>query len=198
MAKNPKTFEPFPRLPIELRQKIWKMSFRAGRVVGISTYRKQHMEYVVSKIEFKYPESVRKKISKLLPITLQVNHESRAETLRHYFILGTAAALETMVLPFAFDHSVDEVSFTLDSLEHYMVGVLNIGGKVWEGKSGFSNVDQLAEFGSKVRVVNIEHIYPDFWPRTTRAIQRQESRPNLAVSNPRPSRNLVAAVLFTI
>ena len=59
-------FTLFPKLPLELRRKVWRESFPAGRHVSLDTNSGS---------------------SPRLPTSLRVNRESRAETLRFYIVL---------------------------------------------------------------------------------------------------------------
>jgi len=83
-------FTLFPKLPIEIRLKIWRNIFPRGKMVHLGD------EYILrsigcSRLTFGtsqqpptpfYP--VRVEIETPLPVTLRINSESRNETLRHY------------------------------------------------------------------------------------------------------------------
>ena len=72
------TFTLFPKLPIELRLKIWRASFPRGREVNFAAVRPNaSREDEVTSMEDDSP----------LPATLSVNRESRHETLKHYLVV---------------------------------------------------------------------------------------------------------------
>ncbi|KAK7911652.1 hypothetical protein PG985_014133 [Apiospora marii] len=67
-------FMPFPRLPVELRCKVWRATWEPQVIWPnglITSPRRDEMELRVGGIT-------------ALPISARVNHESREETLRHY------------------------------------------------------------------------------------------------------------------
>lgn len=69
----------FPRLPTELRLRIWRLAFPRGRHVSLCT------ESELSRADLSlFHDGI---LTEPLPITLHINSESRAETLRHYQIL---------------------------------------------------------------------------------------------------------------
>ncbi|CZR55835.1 uncharacterized protein PAC_05723 [Phialocephala subalpina] len=78
-SKDFDDFQLFPRLPIELRLSIWRLSFPEARHVSLDTGFGGDSSIWV--------HSFRENVEHPLPITLHINHESRAETLRHYTIL---------------------------------------------------------------------------------------------------------------
>jgi hypothetical protein len=80
--KAPDTFTLFPRLPIELRLKIWRLGFPRGRQVSFAAF--------APGISPKDSEVIRKKdlLGSPLPITLFVNNESRTETMKHYLMVS--------------------------------------------------------------------------------------------------------------
>jgi hypothetical protein len=71
-------FTPFPKLPVELRHKIWKNSFK-----------KRHVELDIRSLYMDnlgtaYDDGPDPAPSPYIPATLSVNRESRAETMRFY------------------------------------------------------------------------------------------------------------------
>jgi len=123
-SQNLETFYPFPRLPIELRNKIWQLALPGPRHVNIeiafcsdrpggtcSPFR--HRE------EFVAP-----------PIALSINRESRQETLRKYQVLYPYDFYTNLVLsrsyrvcnkklaPIFIDPTVDTVYITHNSIQH--------------------------------------------------------------------------------
>jgi hypothetical protein len=80
--KAPHTFTLFPRLPIELRLRIWRLGFAHGRQVSFTAF--------APGLTPKDSEVIQKKdlLSSPLPITLFVNNESRKETMKHYLVVS--------------------------------------------------------------------------------------------------------------
>ena len=76
------TFTLFPRLPIELRFNIWRLSFPRGRQVNFAA--------VGTNISPRHSTVIRKEdlFSSPLPIILFVNKESRKETMKHYLFVS--------------------------------------------------------------------------------------------------------------
>ncbi|KAF7880270.1 uncharacterized protein EAF01_012031 [Botrytis porri] len=117
-------FHPFSRLPIELRLKIWKMSWES-RNIGIVT----RIDYVPT--GHGTVTDVKRLASP--PPTMSVNRESRAETLLHYKPLNLA--------PLALGHLVSQFYFNyeLDTLAVYMVGVTKwYGSKLYPTHAGIT------------------------------------------------------------
>ncbi|KAK0125674.1 hypothetical protein ONS95_000323 [Cadophora gregata] len=88
------TFVLFPKLPLELRRIIWVESFPQPRSVDLLRYEalqcpSENSEKV---------ENTRKIASyearAYFPVTLSVNQESRAETLRHYVVVAIAGTTD--------------------------------------------------------------------------------------------------------
>ena len=76
------TFTLFPKLPLELRRKIWVDSFPRARIVDLLTYEELHDP--IKNIGM-YEETrimANKHARDRFPVTLSVNRESRTETLR--------------------------------------------------------------------------------------------------------------------
>jgi hypothetical protein len=103
------SFTLFPKLPIELRLKIWRLALPPGRHVKMDL--SHHFsesptapEYVTMKEDEHSP-----------PITLYVNRESREETLRHYTVIFRTDAIrptkEYKEKPFCLDPSRDSLYF---------------------------------------------------------------------------------------
>jgi hypothetical protein len=74
------SFALFPKLPIELRLKVWRNTFPRGRYVDLDDY---HGFPIYSSIKTNGPFGK----EPCPPIALSVNKESRRETLRHYIIV---------------------------------------------------------------------------------------------------------------
>ncbi|PMD40194.1 hypothetical protein L207DRAFT_582418 [Hyaloscypha variabilis F] len=68
----------FPKLPIELRLKIWRFGFPRGGEVNFAALRNN------APIE---REITRMAVDSPPPVTLSVNRESRHETLKHYAVV---------------------------------------------------------------------------------------------------------------
>lgn len=78
LGKPLDVFERFPKLPTEIRLKIWRLSFPEGRNMCLDT------SYIFEGfLEDWYKHHLRRPF----PIALHINQESRSETLRHYVIL---------------------------------------------------------------------------------------------------------------
>ena len=69
------TFDLFPKLPIELRLKIWKLSFPIGRHITFPFLKPAN--YILPPFEDRSE----------FPVTLRINHESRTETLKNYSVV---------------------------------------------------------------------------------------------------------------
>ncbi|KAL5327581.1 hypothetical protein ACEPPN_005282 [Leptodophora sp. 'Broadleaf-Isolate-01'] len=114
------SFTLFPKLPLELRYKIWKDSF-AGRHVGVTvgTVRGEPKRYRIGS-----PQEP--------PFTLEVCTESRVETLRHYVVIPAMPIPSRMVLPsaakqvihpFFFNPKVDTLYTESALFYHYPIRV---------------------------------------------------------------------------
>ncbi|KAL3417918.1 hypothetical protein PVAG01_10928 [Phlyctema vagabunda] len=98
------SFECFPALPLELRLKIWRHTFPAFRIVGISHQFASHQF-----TGWRSPDAS--------PITLQVNQESREETLKHYKLsFGTRLAPATIY----FNSKLDSLRFGYGAGKDYL------------------------------------------------------------------------------
>jgi hypothetical protein len=77
------SFTLFPKLPIELRLKIWRYTFPRGRYINLD----DHDEFALYS-SYQPTDHATDELKKepLLPVTLSVNKESREETLKHYII----------------------------------------------------------------------------------------------------------------
>ncbi|KAI9052189.1 hypothetical protein LZ554_003549 [Drepanopeziza brunnea f. sp. 'monogermtubi'] len=71
-------FTLFPKLPGELRAKIWRLGIRVGH------FSIQHASYKITDESWAFWKSEE---TDSMPITLRINRESRAETLRNCFLL---------------------------------------------------------------------------------------------------------------
>ncbi|KAE9370211.1 hypothetical protein N431DRAFT_442072 [Stipitochalara longipes BDJ] len=74
-------FTGFPKLPIEMRHKVWVLSFE-GKEVGVDVYPLWEEEHPGSDPHWS------KQPPRVFPVSLWVNKESRTETLRHYRIIS--------------------------------------------------------------------------------------------------------------
>jgi hypothetical protein len=100
----PVTFTLFPKLPIELRLKIWQLSFPSCHEVNFAAIRTLSLwrGKEVTEMEDNLP----------LPISLSINQESRRETLKHYSVVlrsgytGTARHRE-IEKPFYYNPKLD-------------------------------------------------------------------------------------------
>ncbi|PTB67770.1 hypothetical protein BBK36DRAFT_1115671 [Trichoderma citrinoviride] len=99
MGSLPTEFSPFPRLPAELRLKVWKSVPRPSRVIGIlppaSDWYRHHFRYIGSRASrraeeqstqqrYHYRYIVQPKEHAIFPL-LHANHEARAVWLPHFF-----------------------------------------------------------------------------------------------------------------
>ncbi|KAF8863002.1 hypothetical protein BDZ45DRAFT_798630 [Acephala macrosclerotiorum] len=136
LGKNLK-FDPFPKLPIELRVKIWRYGFPRPRHVCLETGYGIDINIFrgCSSSSTKKVRNYHNFITRPLPITLKINKESRLETLRHYTVLfqgdvdGLKANLPNVYArPFCFDLARD--SLFMGFTEHISLPA----GSEWIGK----------------------------------------------------------------
>lgn len=85
LGKDLDTFTLFPKLAIEIRLKIYRLCFPSPRTVSIS----RPCPYLshCTKLQARKADRAARRCP--FPITLQINHESRKETLENYSILFT-------------------------------------------------------------------------------------------------------------
>jgi hypothetical protein len=83
-------FTLFPRLPIEVRLKIWQCTF-VKRHIDLDF----HLAYrLIMRREGTY-----KRVDRYIPVALSVNRESRHETLKHYTFIFFSSELEIRQFP---------------------------------------------------------------------------------------------------
>jgi hypothetical protein len=91
MKKKLNSFTLFPKLPIELRLKIWRCSFPRGRSISPDSYLTYGdygpPNFYATAVKIKTVESWRDVPPTEFPVALWVNKESRQETSRHYIII---------------------------------------------------------------------------------------------------------------
>lgn len=128
-ATIPTTFPKFKNLPPELRVKIWEMSLPPGRHVVLDAYVFQNVQ-VHGDMAFKQHNKTLIEQTPDLPVTLYVNGESRAETLRKYTIVFFDDIFRTCSLwdrdrfktkPFCIDPSVDKFYFSHRSVVNHII-----------------------------------------------------------------------------
>ncbi|KAF8863003.1 hypothetical protein BDZ45DRAFT_738682 [Acephala macrosclerotiorum] len=78
MGKPLDVFERFSNLPIEIRLRIWRLSFPEGRNMWLD---------IGHNTERFFEDWYKHHLQRPFPIALYINQESRSETLRHYVIL---------------------------------------------------------------------------------------------------------------
>jgi hypothetical protein len=101
LGKDLDTFTLFPRLPLELRLKIWRRAFPKPRLVHIGPscsvcYCWSH-DYLKAKVQH-IP----------LLVTLRINSESRTETLKFYTVIWRDEK-DNLRQPLYFDHTRDKL-----------------------------------------------------------------------------------------
>jgi hypothetical protein len=94
------SFAFFPKLPIELRLKIWRYTFPRGRYVDLDDY---DGFPIYSSIQ----TNGQLEKEPWLPITLSVNKESRQETLTHYIIVFLRGISPDQRMPLCYNPSLD-------------------------------------------------------------------------------------------
>ncbi|KAE9370206.1 hypothetical protein N431DRAFT_442067 [Stipitochalara longipes BDJ] len=105
-------FELFPKLPIELRLRIWTMTFKKQHVeLDIRTLQHDYVDlFILEHLTSQGPN---------FPVALHVNRESRVETLRHYTIICTSAThrmTRATPPPICINLSLDLGSFCVDNI----------------------------------------------------------------------------------
>ena len=133
-VKTLKKFTLFPKLPLELRRKVYRWSFPQGRLVSA---RKELLAPNQHPIEDERALRIRTALTggdsrAHPPITLFVNKESREETLRHYCVLfrtddpdddsGRYESLHHPRRPFCFNPDLDTWYATQMSFFHWNSG----------------------------------------------------------------------------
>jgi hypothetical protein len=116
------TFTIFPKLPIELRRMIWRLTFPSRRMIDL-TLALQHLGRFCTR---------RRPADPKLPVALHVNQESRSIALKTYYILfqqqprWVNKRQPTGMRPICFDPRVDLVLSDLNDIL-----VLMLPGKVF-------------------------------------------------------------------
>ncbi|KAF8863000.1 hypothetical protein BDZ45DRAFT_798628 [Acephala macrosclerotiorum] len=114
-------FTLFPRLPIELRLRIWRLALPGARCVSLYT----ENDIPTAGLKHYYTAILNQR----LPITLQVNVESRTETLRHYQILyqsdapGFNSSTKKYDRPLCINPKADTVMLSTDSFSESRRGM---------------------------------------------------------------------------
>jgi hypothetical protein len=109
-------FTLFPKLPMELRLKIWRWSFPRGRVVNLA----RQPQFLHPKDELRNQNAMSQYP---LPVSLHVNCESRTVTLEHYYVLF-AEDMEPLNdgdqirPPLCFNPNLDEGFISLYAAKH--------------------------------------------------------------------------------
>jgi hypothetical protein len=89
-------FAHFPKLPLELRLRIWVLTFNKERVnLDIQDLRKHRLYLLPNPLATGRPKYIRP----IFPVALHVSRESRTETLRHYCIMSTSDHVMTRTAP---------------------------------------------------------------------------------------------------
>ena len=89
-------FAHFPELPLELRLRIWVLTFNKERVnLDIQDLRKHRLYLLPHPFATGRPKYIRP----IFPVALHVSRESRTETLRHYCIISTSDHVMTRTAP---------------------------------------------------------------------------------------------------
>lgn len=73
------TFTLFPKLPIEIRPRIWRDAFPPPRYINL--------DYEIKYFSTRYRRGISNRKQVKIPPTFHINRESRAETLKHYFTI---------------------------------------------------------------------------------------------------------------
>ena len=104
---NSPTFNPFPKLPIEVRFKIWGLTFE-----------KQHVDLDIQRFRAAQSALKTSPVRPVFPATMHVNQESLQETLRKYTVSvpgSTRAVRATSTrLPVCINFSIDSCTFSMD------------------------------------------------------------------------------------
>lgn len=94
-AKSSRQFSIFPNLPLEIRLKIWRITFPPPRyyILSVHCYPTAEISRNLSKLSSYEKQSV--------PVSLSINRESRAETLKHYsvFVCANVSQSKTKKVP---------------------------------------------------------------------------------------------------
>ncbi|RDL33804.1 uncharacterized protein BP5553_08172 [Venustampulla echinocandica] len=158
---QPNSFTVFPKLPSELRLKIWRSAFPLSRTVGLEV--PDYLIMGICRLErsatnrSRALQSIeRQRLAKLppMPMTLRINRESREETLRHYCVLFPGdiqecshSPLEKFVeKPICLNARRDRLFFSHDHIRYYVEKfpewLKYIASKIPSGK-GLKEVSEL-------------------------------------------------------
>lgn len=114
----------FPRLPLELRRKIWRATFPDPQTV----VRAESLFNYLPRMEFSYSSDkflalVKDHKVKIRPVALRVNSESRAEALMAYGtvlppkVFSSPAAINEIIFPLCFAPGKDSISIKVDFMD---------------------------------------------------------------------------------
>ena len=135
------TFHPFQRLPIELRNIIWRASFPPGRRIKVAF----KLCGYLCKGKYSQPQTTHP-----APVTFHVNKESRAESMRHHeslFGFNTAgielapvyfrAAVDTLMISelLVFDHSEGHLERLFPTVRLQNILFLELHNPCWVNKT---------------------------------------------------------------
>lgn len=119
------TFTPFPKLPLELRLKVWRSTFIPRTVEVELTYTLVGKEVLITLTEN--------------PTTLWVNRESRSETLQHYSLLFAKISQS----PLYFCCAIDSLLVDTPTSSNLFSGSINLGIVRSSDPEGASKIQSL-------------------------------------------------------
>ena len=111
-SNGPQEFTFFPKLPLEIRLSVWRSAFPAPRHVNLSPF-------LVKPSGRLFSQDSRRQTG--LPITLRINHESRADTKRFFHFVPRHGKLKIHPRDGSlhFRPDVDSVYMMYCSMMHY-------------------------------------------------------------------------------
>jgi hypothetical protein len=139
-------FAHFPKLPLELRLRIWVLTFNKERVnLDIQDLWKQHLYLLPNPFATGRPKYFRP----IFPVALHVSRESRTETLRHYCIIFTSDHVITRTAPppICLNLSLDTGVFNFHLVggikhsEQYTAWLSKLGSAAREGLSAVEELE---------------------------------------------------------